>query len=138
MSSQTLSQKDMAPLIVQDPRPVYCVSINMHKLNFLSSISITMPYPIPYLVLLWIFLTHIQFLALVCPTPNPVSCVCIYMPDPYTACHSISVHEITAGHRSLSGTNSCVTDRIRFLPVTLTGRFSNFNSILYTEDRHEL
>ena len=49
---------------------------------------------------------------------------------------SIPVHEITAGHRS--GTISCVTDRIRFLPVTMTGRFSNFNSILYTEDRHEL
>ena len=48
------------------------------------------------------------------------------------------VHEITAGHRSLSGTISCVTDRIRFLPVTMTGRFSNFNSISYTEDRHEL
>ena len=32
----------------------------------------------------------------------------------------------------------CVTDRIRFLPVTMTGRFSNFNSTLYTEDRHEL
>ena len=41
----------------------------------------------------------------------------------------LSVHEITAGHRSLSGTISCVTDRIRFLPVTMTGRFSNFNSI---------
>ena len=40
--------------------------------------------------------------------------------------------------RSLSGTISCVTDRIRFLPVTMTGRFSNFNSISYTEDRHEL
>ena len=49
-----------------------------------------------------------------------------------------AVHEITAGHRSLSGTISCVTDRIRFLPVTMTGRFSNFNSISYTEDRHEL
>ena len=49
-----------------------------------------------------------------------------------------SVHEITAGHRSLSGTISCVTDRIRFLPVTMTGRFSNFNGISYTENRHEL
>ena len=49
-----------------------------------------------------------------------------------------SVHEITAGHRSLSGTISCVTDRIRFLPVTMTGRFSNFNSTSYTEDWHEL
>ena len=48
------------------------------------------------------------------------------------------MHEITAGHRSLSGTISCVTERIRFLPVTMTGRFSNFNSTLYTEDRHEL
>ena len=52
--------------------------------------------------------------------------------DPHT------VHEVTAGHRSLSGTISCVTDRIRFLPVTMTGIFSNFNSISYTEDWHEL
>ena len=51
---------------------------------------------------------------------------------------AISVHEITAGHRSLSGTILCVTDRIRFLPVTMTGRISNFNSISYTEDRHKL
>ena len=49
-----------------------------------------------------------------------------------------TVHEITAGHRSLSGTISCVTDKIRFLPVTMTGRFSNFNSTSYKEDRHEL
>ena len=49
-----------------------------------------------------------------------------------------SVHEISAGHRSLSGSISCVSDRIRFLPVTMTGRFSNFNSISYTEDWHEL
>ena len=49
-----------------------------------------------------------------------------------------AVHEITAGQQSLSGTISCVTDRIRFLPVTMTGRFSNFKSISYTEDRHEL
>ena len=48
------------------------------------------------------------------------------------------MHEITAGHRSLSGTISCVTDRIRFLPVTMTDRFSNVNSISYTEDRQEL
>ena len=48
------------------------------------------------------------------------------------------MHEITAGHRSLSGTISCVADRIRFLPVTMTGRLSNFNSILYTKDRHVL
>ena len=48
------------------------------------------------------------------------------------------MHEITVGHRSLSGTISCVTDRIRFLPLTMTGRFSNFNSMSYTEDRHEL
>ena len=41
----------------------------------------------------------------------------------------VSVHEITAGHRSLSGTISYVTDRIRF---------QNFNSTLYTEDRHKL
>ena len=51
---------------------------------------------------------------------------------------ALTVHEITAGHRSLSGTISCVTDRIRFLPVTMTGRFSNCNSKSYTEDRHEL
>ena len=50
----------------------------------------------------------------------------------------LSVHEIAAGHRSLSGTISFVTDRIRFLLVTMTGRFSNFNSISYTEDRHKL
>ena len=31
-------------------------------------------------------------------------------------CHTWSVHEIIAGHRSLSGTISCVTDRICFLP----------------------
>ena len=49
-----------------------------------------------------------------------------------------SVHEITASHWSLSGTISCVTDRIRFLPITMTSRFSNFNSISYKEDRHEL
>ena len=29
-------------------------------------------------------------------------------------------------------------DRIRFVPVTMTSRFLNFNSISYTEDRHEL
>ena len=50
---------------------------------------------------------------------------------------SISVHEITACHQSLSATNSCVTTRIRFLPVTMTGRFLTFNSISYTEARHE-
>ena len=49
-----------------------------------------------------------------------------------------AVHEITAGHRSLSSTISFVTDRIRFLQVTMTGRFSNFNSISYTEDQQEL
>ena len=48
------------------------------------------------------------------------------------------VHEITAGHQSLSGTISCVTDRIRFLPVTMTGRYSNFNSTSYAEDRHKV
>ena len=48
-----------------------------------------------------------------------------------------AVHEISADHRSLSGTISCMTDRIRFLPVTMTGMFSNFNSLSYTEDRHE-
>ena len=47
-------------------------------------------------------------------------------------------HDITAGHRSLSGTISCVTERIRFLPVIVTSRFSNFNSTSYKEDRHEL
>ena len=45
------------------------------------------------------------------------------------------VHEISDGHRSLSDTISFVTDRFRFLPVTMTGRFSNFNSISYTKDR---
>ena len=49
-----------------------------------------------------------------------------------------AVHEITAGHRSLFSTISSVNDRICFLPVTMTGWFSNFNSISYTEDRHEL
>ena len=39
-----------------------------------------------------------------------------------------SAHEIAAGHRSLTGTISCVTGTICFLPVTMTGRFSNFNS----------
>ena len=53
-------------------------------------------------------------------------------------CSSYTVNEITAVHRSLSSTISCVTDRIRFLPVTMTGRFSNFNSISYAKDRHEL
>ena len=48
------------------------------------------------------------------------------------------MHEITKGHRSLSGTISCVTDSINFLPVTMIGRFSNFNSISYTEDRQEI
>ena len=41
----------------------------------------------------------------------------------------MAVYEITTGHRSLCGTISCVTDRIHFLPVTKTGRFSNFNSM---------
>ena len=50
----------------------------------------------------------------------------------------VAVHRITAGHRSLSGTISCVTYRIRSLPVTMTGRFSNFNSISYIDDQHEL
>ena len=48
-----------------------------------------------------------------------------------------TVHEI-ASHRSLSGTISCEIDRIYFLPVSMTSRFSNFNIISYTEDRHEL
>ena len=48
------------------------------------------------------------------------------------------MHEITACHRSLSGTILCVTDKINFLPGTMTGRFSNFNSISDTEDRHEV
>ena len=55
-----------------------------------------------------------------------------------TIVNLIAVHEIIAGHRSLSGTISCVTDKIHFLPVTMTGWFSNFNSISYTEDRHGL
>ena len=45
-----------------------------------------------------------------------------------------TVHEISAGHWSLSGNISCVTERIRFLPVTMTGRLSNFNSISYKEE----
>ena len=52
--------------------------------------------------------------------------------------YTCTVHEITAGHRSLSGTISYVTDRISFLLVTMTNRFSKFNSLSYTEDRHEL
>ena len=48
------------------------------------------------------------------------------------------MHEITTGHWSLSGTISCVTNRIHFLPVTMTGRCSKFNSISYKEDRHKL
>ena len=52
--------------------------------------------------------------------------------------NTITVHKINAGHRLLSVTISCVTDRIRILSVTMTGRFSNFNSISYTKDRHEL
>ena len=48
------------------------------------------------------------------------------------------MHKIAACYRSLSSTISCVTDRIHFLPITMTGRFSKFNSISYTEDRHEL
>ena len=35
-------------------------------------------------------------------------------------------------------TISCVTSRIRFLPVTKTGRCSKFNSISYKEDWHKL
>ena len=50
----------------------------------------------------------------------------------------VAMHEITAGHRSLSNTISCVTVRIRFLLVTMAGRFSNFNSTSYTKDQHEL
>ena len=49
-----------------------------------------------------------------------------------------AVHEIRDGHRSLSGTISCVTDRIRFLAVTMTGSFLKLYSISYTEDRHKL
>ena len=52
--------------------------------------------------------------------------------------YHLSVHEITAVHRSLSGAISRVSDRIRFRPVTMTGRFSNFNSISYTVDWHKL
>ena len=39
-------------------------------------------------------------------------------------CLDNAAHEIAAGHRSLTGTISCVSGRIRFLPVTMTGRFS--------------
>ena len=62
----------------------------------------------------------------------------IRLRENYRGRDMIAVHEITAGHRSLSGTISCVTDRIRFLSVAMTGRFSNFNSISYTEDWHKL
>ena len=59
--------------------------------------------------------------------------------DPGPPSHPwLPVHEITAGHRSVSDTISCVTDRICFLPVTMTGKFSNFNSTSYTKDRHDL
>ena len=47
------------------------------------------------------------------------------------------MHEISPGHRSLSGTIPYVSDRIRFLPVTMTSGFSNFNNISYTDDQHE-
>ena len=50
----------------------------------------------------------------------------------------MAVHEITTGHLSLLGTISCLTNRIRFLQITMAGMFLNFNSISYTEDRHEL
>ena len=53
-------------------------------------------------------------------------------------CSSYTVNEITAVHRSLSSTISCVTNRIRFLLVTMTRRFSKFISLSYREDRHEL
>ena len=50
-----------------------------------------------------------------------------------------AVHEISAGYRSLSSTISCVTDRIRFLPVTHDLQVFKFQwYISYTEDRHEL
>ena len=65
-----------------------------------------------------------------------VTCAIFYLLSD-TLVNYFAVHEMTAGHRSLSGTISCVTDRIRFLPVTMTGRYSNFNSISYTEDLHE-
>ena len=54
-------------------------------------------------------------------------------------CSSYTVNEITAVHRSLSSTISCVTDRIRFLPVTHDLQVFKFQwYISYTEDRHEL
>ena len=40
--------------------------------------------------------------------------------------NSYDVHEITASPQPLSGMISCVTARISFLPVTVTGRFSKF------------
>ena len=40
------------------------------------------------------------------------------------------MHEITAGHRSLSGTISCVIDRIRFLPVSMTGSVLKFQKFI--------
>ena len=43
------------------------------------------------------------------------------MDELYSTFHVSPVHEIAAGHRSLSGMISCVTDRIRFLPVTMKG-----------------
>ena len=48
-----------------------------------------------------------------------------------------SLHEITAGYPPLSGAISHYV-RIPFLPVTMTGRVSNFNSTSYTEDWHKL
>ena len=54
----------------------------------------------------------------------------------YNIC-SVSVHKITAIHWPPPGTISCVNDRICFLPVTMTGTFSNFNSMSYKIDWHE-
>ena len=39
-----------------------------------------------------------------------------------------TAHKIAAGQRSLSGTNSCVTGRNYFLPVTMSGKFSKFRN----------
>ena len=51
----------------------------------------------------------------------------------------ITVHEITAGHRSLSGTITCVTDRIPFLPVTMTGRYIIYRRpARIASDRHKV
>ena len=56
-----------------------------------------------------------------------------------------AVHEIAAGHRSLSGTISYVTDRIRFLTVTMAGSIFKFQQFIIfrrpariASDRHKV